>query len=272
MQIKSSRLNLNTFAQTPKISAMLGAAIVSLSSTLPALAQSQDAFTFTGNAAVVNDYRYRGISQTRFKPALQIGADLAHTSGAYVGAWATNIKWIKDFGVDGGLELDLYGGYKTEIAKDFTVDVGALRYQYTGNKLGSVMGYANANTTELYVAATYGVTTLKVSRAMTDLFGNLGSMGQSSKGSTYIDLSAAIDVGGGITFTPHVGRQNVENIPVASYTDYSVTLSKEFSGVVVGFSLVGTNASKDFYVPGPAANSSEFLGKSGLVLSAKYNF
>jgi hypothetical protein len=35
------------------------------------------AFTFTGNAAVVNDYRYRGISQTRFKPALQIGADLA---------------------------------------------------------------------------------------------------------------------------------------------------------------------------------------------------
>ncbi|NDE33034.1 MAG: hypothetical protein EB017_14110 [Betaproteobacteria bacterium] len=92
------------------------------------------------------------------------------------------------------------------------------------------------------------------------------------KGSTYIDLSAVLDVGAGITFTPHVGRQNVENVPDASYTDYSLTFNKEFSGAVLGLSLVTTDASERFYVPGPAANSKQFLGKSGVVLSAKYNF
>jgi uncharacterized protein (TIGR02001 family) len=272
MKRKSNPLNTSRVTGQSMLIAALCTASLSSLSMGPVLAQTQEVLTFTGNAAVVSDYRYRGISQTRFKPALQIGADLAHSSGAYLGAWATNIKWIKDFGVDGGLEVDLYGGYKSELAKDFTVDVGALRYQYAGNKLGSVKGYADANTTELYVAATYGVATLKVSRAMTDLFGNLGPKGQSSKGSTYIDLSAVLDVGAGITFTPHVGRQNVENVPDASYTDYSLTFNKEFSGAVLGLSLVTTDASERFYVPGPAANSKQFLGKSGVVLSAKYNF
>ncbi|NCX80996.1 MAG: hypothetical protein EBX42_05345 [Betaproteobacteria bacterium] len=138
--------------------------------------------------------------------------------------------------------------------------------------MGSVKGYTDANTTELYAALSYGVATLKLSRAMTDLFGNLGPKGQSSKGSTYIDLSATLDVGAGISFTPHLGRQNVENVPDASYTDYSFTLNKEYSGVVFGLSLVGTDASESFYVPGPAAKSSQFLGKTGLVISAKYNF
>jgi len=273
MQTKTSRLNLTNFAKHTSLSALFGTAILlGAASAVPSTVSAQDKFSLTGNAALVSDYRYRGITQTRFNPAIQVGADLGLPNGLYAGVWATNIKWIKDFGVDGGLEVDLYGGYKTEFAKDFTVDVGALRYQYAGNKLGSVKGYADANTTELYVAATYGVATLKVSRAMTDLFGNLGPKGQSSKGSTYIDLSAVLDVGAGITFTPHVGRQNVENVPNASYTDYSVTFNKEFSGVVLGLSLVTTDASESFYVPGPAAKSNQFLGKSGVVLSAKYNF
>ncbi|NDI23597.1 MAG: hypothetical protein EBY76_11205 [Betaproteobacteria bacterium] len=45
--------------------------------------QAQQGTTLTGNAAMVSDYRYRGISQTRFGPALQVGADLVHGSGAY---------------------------------------------------------------------------------------------------------------------------------------------------------------------------------------------
>lgn len=258
--------------QRSVLTGFAAAILLGAATALPLRAMADDKLTITGNAAVVSDYRYRGISQTRFGPALQVGADLVHGSGAYAGAWATNIKWIKDFGVDGGIELDLYGGYKTEIAKDISVDVGALRYQYGGNKLGSVKGYTDANTTELYAALSYGVATLKLSRAMTDLFGNLGPKGQSSKGSTYIDLSATLDVGAGISFTPHLGRQNVENVPDASYTDYSFTLNKEYSGVVFGLSLVGTDASESFYVPGPAAKSSQFLGKTGLVISAKYNF
>ncbi|HEY4316682.1 MAG TPA: TorF family putative porin, partial [Herbaspirillum sp.] len=49
------------------------------------------------NLGVVNDYRFRGISQTRFDPAVQGGVDYVYNPlGLYAGAWASNIKWIKD--------------------------------------------------------------------------------------------------------------------------------------------------------------------------------
>jgi uncharacterized protein (TIGR02001 family) len=84
------------------------------------------------NAGAVSDYRYRGISQTRLKPAVQGGVDYS-AGGLYVGAWASTIKWIKDAGGDADVEIDLYGGYKGELAKDVAFDVGVLTYQYPGN-------------------------------------------------------------------------------------------------------------------------------------------
>jgi hypothetical protein len=79
-------------------------------------------FTLSYNAGLVTDYRYRGISQTRLLPAVQGGADFAHKNGLYLGAWGSTIKWIKDIpGGDAGVELDLYVGYKTEIAKGLTL-------------------------------------------------------------------------------------------------------------------------------------------------------
>ena len=69
---------------------------------------------------------------------------------------------------------------------------------------------------------------------------------------------------------PHIGYQKVAgaaNSPL-SYTDYSVTVSKDFSGVVVSAALVGTDANKTLYVT-PAG---KFTGKAGLVLGVKYNF
>ncbi|MEO7150857.1 MAG: TorF family putative porin, partial [Burkholderiaceae bacterium] len=73
-------------------------------SSLPTLSRAQDS-PLSFNLGAVTDYRYRGISQTRFKPALQGGLDYAFPTGFYVGAWASTIQWIKDNGVDGGVEL-----------------------------------------------------------------------------------------------------------------------------------------------------------------------
>ena len=44
------------------------------------------------NVGLTTDYRYRGISQSRLKPAISAGADYAHPSGFYVGTWLTSIK------------------------------------------------------------------------------------------------------------------------------------------------------------------------------------
>jgi uncharacterized protein (TIGR02001 family) len=239
----------------------------------PAVAVADDGIAF--NAGVVTDYRYRGISQTRLKPAVQGGVD--YSKGAfYVGAWASTIKWIKDNGVDGSVELDLYGGYKGEITKDLSYDAGALVYAYVGNKLADTLGggtYKNANTTEIYGALSFGPATAKLSYALTDLFGNYNfTDGKSSSGSYYLEASATFNAGP-VALTPHIGYQKVTNISNASYTDYSFTAGYEaVKGLTLTAAFVGTDANKSFYVPGAAANSTKFLGKSAVVLGAKYAF
>lgn len=253
--------------------------LIATAATLSALhgaarAEDPPASPFSFNVGAISDYRYRGISQTRLKPALQGGIDYAHSSGFYLGTWASTIKWIKDAGGDASLEIDLYGGYKGEIAKDVTYDVGVLQYVYASAKTKAWdASYKDPNTTEIYGAVTYGPVTTKLSYALTNLFGNYDFAGKKdSKGSLYLDISASFDVGGGLTLAPHVGYQKVVNITNASYTDYSLTLSKDFSGLAPSIALVGTNADKNFYVPGSMANSTQFLGKTALVVGVKYSF
>jgi uncharacterized protein (TIGR02001 family) len=234
-----------------KKSAVLAALAVAASAALPSLAYADVAF----NASVVTDYRYRGISQTRLKPAVQGGADFS--AGAfYLGGWASTIKWIKDGGGGANVELDLYGGYKFELAKDLVLDVGVLGYIYPSHDLA-----VSPNTTEIYGALTYGPVTAKYSHSTTNLFGF-----SNSKGSGYLDLSATFELAG-FTVTPHIGRQTVKNNGAATYTDVSVTVGKEVAkGVVLSAMLVDTNTAA--YIGGGGKD----LGKAGLVLSLKANF
>ncbi len=234
--------------------------VLALSTALPAFAQeAPDPLSF--NVGVVSEYRYRGISQTRLKPALQGGLDYAAPNGFYVGAWASTIKWIKDAGGDAQAEVDLYGGYKAEVAKGLTMDVGLLQYYYPSNKLNP-----SANTLEVYGALSYGPVTAKYSHSTTNLFGFADS-----KGSGYFDVTANFDLGDGMTLTPHVGHQTVKNNSAASYTDYSLTLAKDFSGLVLSGAIIGTDASKAVYTSAATAGS-KFLGKTMLVVGLKKTF
>ena len=250
-------------------------AALALAAAVPGRAQAQEpASTVAFNIGVFSDYRYRGISQTRLKPALQGGVDWSGPGGFYLGAWVSTIKWIKDAQGDAGFELDLYGGFKGEISPGLGFDVGVLTYIYPSastKKWDAI--YKNPDTTEIYGAFTSGPVTAKLSYAATNLFGNYDfAKRKGSLGSLYFDLSSSFDLGGGLMLAPRIGYQKVQNIKDASYTDYSVTLSKDFSGLMPSIALVGTNADKNFYVPGVAANSTKFLGKSAVVVGVKYNF
>jgi uncharacterized protein (TIGR02001 family) len=226
---------------------------------LPTLSVAQDS-SLSFNAALSSDYRYRGISQSRLKPAVSAGIDYAIPGGFYVGAWASSIKWIKDAGGDASAEIDVYAGYKGEISKDFTYDVGVLTYQYPSHKLS-----VSPNTTEVYGALTFGPATLKYSHSVTNLFGF-----SNSKNSSYIDLSASFDVGGGVMLAPHVGYQKVAKNGDFSYTDYSLTVSKDFSGWLLSAAVVAADTKeiggKSVYYYAPTDKE---LGKAGLVLSVK---
>ena len=252
---------------------LLALAAVTAITALPTIAQAEDANPLSFNVSLTSDYRYRGISQSRLKPALQGGADYALPGGFYIGTWASTIKWIKDIGTLTGtdtgsanVEIDFYGGYKGEIQKDFGYDVGLLQYWYPSNKLADI-GLKNANTTELYGALTYGPATLKYSHSLTTLFGT-----PDSKGSGYLDLSASFDVGSGFTVAPHVGYQKVKHFSDGSYTDYSVTVSKDLAGFTLSGALVGTDAKEVGGIPVYPSPDLKNLGKNGLVVAVKKTF
>lgn len=223
------------------------------------------------NVGAVSEYRYRGLAQSALAPAVQGGVDYAHSSGFYVGAWGSQIRWIKEAGDAGGMdlkgdiELDLYGGYKGNLTKDVAYDVGYLRYEYVGNTYKDLTT-ANASTDEVYGALTYGAYTAKVSYALSNLFGTA-----KSDGSVYYDLSATFDLGSGYSVVPHVGRQEIAGPGTNkdySYTDYSVTLAKDLGkGLSASVAVIGTDGKTSLYTV-----NSRKLADATTVVGVKYTF
>ena len=247
--------------KAPIIATALAAAILA-----PAARAQTDApaSSTTFNLAVTSDYRYRGISQTRLRPALQAGADFVHASGWYAGAWGSTIKWIGDAGGDAKVEIDLYGGKRGELASGVMYDFGGLRYFYPGNELGKRSGFANANTTEVYGQLGFGPAYVKYSHAVTSLFGFVDS-----ENSAYLDIGANIDAGDGVTVQLHAGRQRVRNSAAASYTDWKLGASRAFGPATVSLAVIGTNAGKAAYAS-PA--NGKFLGRTALQLTVGATF
>ena len=251
----------------------------------PAFAADEpEASPITANVTVVNDYRYRGLTQSNFKPAIQGGFDYAHESGFYVGNWNSSISWIGDgynaignagtAGVSAPIEMDFYAGFKKEIiGEGFASDIGVLQYYYPTNGLPSIgsiakaSGYSyaaiqatarqasgtNPSTTEVYAAQnfTFGPLTgfAKISYALTPLFGIYNS-----KGSFYPDLTANYDTGfSGISLNAHIGYQGVASGNYTyqgtgynfNYTDWKLGLTKDFGGgLSAAVAYIGTNAQK----------------------------
>jgi uncharacterized protein (TIGR02001 family) len=226
------------------------------------LVQAQEAkaeYDLTFNAAVTTDYRYRGMSQTRLKPAVQGGVDYVHNaSGFYVGAWGSTIKWIKDMNGDADVELDLYGGKRGELGSGFTYDVGGLYYWYPSNDLP-----VNANTFELYGQVGYGPAYIKYSHSTTNLFGTADS-----KNSKYLDVGANLDLGSGFTLNLHAGRQLVANNGGSTYNDYKIGVSKDLGFATLSLAAIGTDTKAP--VLSPVGNKD--LGKTGAVLTLSKTF
>ncbi|OYO30903.1 TorF family putative porin [Janthinobacterium sp. PC23-8] len=217
------------------------------------------------NLAGVSDYRYRGISQTRLQPALQGGADYVNNpTGLYAGAWASTIKWTKDAGGSGDVEVDLYAGKRGQVTDDIGYDVGVLAYVYADNGLKNVAGFADANTQEIYGQLSYGPAYIKYSHAVSNLFGIVNS-----KNSGYLDLGANIDLANGWTGNLHAGHQKVKNNDASSYTDWKVGVTRDFGVVTGALAVIGTNAGKVAYA---SPVNGKFMGKTALVLTVSKVF
>ena len=242
---------------------LLATALSIALATLAGAAHAADA-TLTANAALTSDYRYRGISQTRLQPAVQLGADYLAASGWYAGAWASSITWTRDAGGSGSIEADVYGGKRGDLGAGISYDAGLLGYAYPSNGLSKVNGFDNANTAEAYAQLGYGVATLKYSHSLTNLFGV-----PDSHGSGYLDLNLNLAAGDKTTINLHAGRQRVRHVSASSYTDWKAAVVHDFGIASVTLAAVGTNASRSAYAS-PA--DGQFLGKRAFVLTVGRTF
>ena len=234
------------------------AATVALALTAPTLVMAQAAapaspHTISGNMSIVSDYRFRGISQTFEKPAIQGGIDYSHSSGFYVGNWNSNVNEGAGF-PESNLEMDLYGGYKTTFG-DFGLDVGAIYYAYPGSDANAARGTTLVNpkngkihngsvsNTEIYIGGTWKFLSAKYYHAVSDYFA-----APDTKGTHYLDISASYDLGNGWGINGHVGSLKVKNwhagtdVTNADYTDYKLGVTKDIAGWVFAAAYIDTNA------------------------------
>jgi len=110
----------------------LAALLVFFLAASPAMAQlrlGESGLTLNPTANVTSDYIFRGISQTRSRPAAQASTELAHPgSGVYLGSFVSNVTYL---GYDATTEIDLFGGIRLPLG-GFNIDVMGIWYTYQG--------------------------------------------------------------------------------------------------------------------------------------------
>ena len=226
---------------------MAGAAMPALAADAPPPAEPAPDYTLTTNVGLFSQYVFRGISYTQKKPAVQGGADFAHSSGLYLGIWGSQISSKAIQNAVG--EIDVYGGYATTVG-DFGVDVGFLQFIFPG---GHYTGLGeNYQTLEASVAVSWKMLKLKYSHALTDYFGfndrTFGAGRGDSKGSYYLDMTAAVPFGDGWSAEAHVGRQKVRHYDEYSFTDWRLGVAKDLGqGWKAGLAYIDTNADRALY-------------------------
>ena len=210
-------------------------------------------FTITGGATLTSDYRFRGISQTNKRFAIQGTLGVAHESGFYIGTWGSSIDDYVAAGSD--QEIDLYGGYKKAI-DGFAFDGGLLYYYYPGSH------GANTDFFEPYlnVSHTYGPVGVKL--GLNYAWKQHGQScaydprcdGRAREDSlyTYGELSGAIP-NTGVTVTGHIGeswgRSYLTN-GLKNYTDWSVTAAYTYKALTFSAAYVDTDFKKSEFITG----------------------
>ena len=205
--------------------------------------------SFTAGLAVLNDYSYRGISQTQRQIAIQaaFGYETAPVSeavplSAYVGAWGSNVNFP---GTGTTAEIDLLAGLKLKALSDkLTFDLGYIRYNYLSapaslfydfNEFGLVVGYD------------FGVAQLQGAiRYSPNFFANSGiawyKWAQVTVPFRFIHINENVSLKGFAT----IGNQYVERfanygIPSDNYWDWQVGIVLSVYGFDISFAYTDTN-------------------------------
>lgn len=229
----------------------------------PAAAQEaaeESPVTISGGVTLVSDYRFRGISQTDKRPAVQGSVTVAHSSGLYAGVWGSSIDDYVANGAD--QEIDFTLGYRRSFGST-TIDGGVLYYYYPGS------GGVDSDFFEPYisVAQGFGPVTAKATLAYAPKQNAL-TIGDGKEDNLYLggDLSLAVPETP-VSVTAHFGRSfGPSYLTIGdNYNDWSLGASATWRMLTFGLSYVDTDG--DFITP-----SGRNASKAGFVASVTAAF
>jgi uncharacterized protein (TIGR02001 family) len=217
--------------------------------------------TVSGSAAIVSDYRFRGVSQSDKDLAVQAAITVTHESGLYVGAWGSNLAGWGTFG-GSNVELDLLAGYKLPVGGG-TLDVGVTYYMYPGgaDETDFFEPYAKLSGTVGPLSLTAGVAYAPAQEALGRVFftGAAAAAGlPDDPGDKEDNLYLWGDFAAGVPTTPftlkaHIGYSDGNNglgpnatsvAPTGKYWDYSIGAEATFKGLTFNVSYVDTDISR----------------------------
>jgi len=212
-------------------------------SATPAMATDLgNGFAVNGGATLVSDYRFRGISQTDKRFAVQGTFTVSHASGFYGTVWGSSIDDYVYNGSD--QEIDFIGGYKKTFGST-TVDGGVLYYYYPGS------GGINSDFFEPYlsISQAFGPVTAKVTANYAPKQAAL-DIGFGKEDNLYLagDLSAAIP-NTPVSLSAHLGHTfGPSYLSIGDeYTDWGVGASVAVKNLTFGINYVDTDG--DFITP-----------------------
>lgn len=258
-----------------------------LSASGAAMADGASPHTITGNVGFTSDYVFNGISQNYRTPALQGGFDYAHSSGLYLGTWASNISGNQY--TNASMEWDVYGGYNGKVSDDLGYNIGLMQVFYPGGKTSLIGASTKWDTSELLVGATYKGLNVKYTYTLTDWYG-ISSTGftptmlatgattadragnLNSKGSGYLEANYSYEFPDVVTLSGHVGHQKIQNYSLLNYTDYKIGVNKTVAGFNFGLAYTNTNATDNSLYHVITATENKKLGGSIVALSVNRSF
>ncbi|NKC34207.1 TorF family putative porin [Falsiroseomonas selenitidurans] len=224
------------FRSTPWVSSAVFAGIMLVSSAGFAQQTIESAgLTVATTPVVSSDYSFRGFSQTRNRPAVQLTLDVEHTTGLYVGAFVSNVAFPN---TNARQEVDVLAGYRLELA-GVKLDLGAVYYAYPGYEAPT--GGYELNYYEATLRASYELAPVKLLGLAAWSPNFTGESGNAF----YVEGGLDIPLDFGITMSGRAGYQWVErNLATAGSTDgafgaknwanFSLTVSREIIGGVIG--------------------------------------
>jgi uncharacterized protein (TIGR02001 family) len=220
--------------------------VLALAVAGPALAQDGPSFpNVTGTLAVVSDYRFRGVSLSNKKAAVQGSLQLNTEPGFFAGVWASNIA---EYG-GADVEVDLYGGW-TGALGPATATVGVYSYLYPGG--------SNVDVYELYGSLGYTIATVTATVGL-NIAPDQKNLATSSR-YAYLNLAA------GIPDTPVTLKANIGHERGSFVVDGSGRTTEKFDY------LVGADVKYEFLTLGLAYIGNDLPEKDRFNTTAKNRF